>query len=477
MKNNKNTTRSETRSRLASIIGAAVMAATLASCTTAQDYTRPKISLPSSWTFEGKRDAPKAPELAEWWKSFNDPTLDSLVAKAVDGNLDVATARSRVEEVRASLRQAGGDLYPSAGASSSAKRAKSQTGTANSFQTGLDASWEIDLFGANQRSVEAARFGLNAAEEDLRATTLTLIGDIASNYVTARGYQARQALAAKSADIQRDTLQITRDKERLGAGTGLDVANAEGQTYSTEATVPELAASYSETVNRLSVLTGETPGALNRVMEKRRGKVPTARMSVKTGLPADLLNARPDVRMAEYKLSQAKARKGVADANRYPSVTLTGSIMTSAADFGDLAKGSSIGWGFGPTVNIPIFNAGKLKAAADVAKAQQDQAFIAYQAAVLGALEDVENASVSLTQQRRRNAKLAASAGSYKHAAELSRTLYREGASAFIDVLTAERSLYSSEDDLIQSRVALANDFVALNKALGGGWDGKPAAK
>jgi NodT family efflux transporter outer membrane factor (OMF) lipoprotein len=477
MKNNKNTTRSETRSRLASIIGAAVMAATLASCTTAQDYSRPKISMPSSWSFAGKKDAPKPPELADWWKSFNDPTLDSLVAKAVDGNLDVATSLSRVEEARASLRQAGGDLYPTASGSTSAKRAKSQAGTATAFQAGLDASWEIDLFGANQRSVEAARFGLNAAEEDLRATTLTLIGDIASNYVAARGYQARQTLSAKSADLQRDTLQITRDKESLGAGTGLDVANAEGQTYSTEANIPELAASYSETVNRLSVLTGEAPGALNRIMEKGRGKVPTARISVKTGVPADLLNARPDVRMAEFKLSQAKARKGVADANRYPSVTLTGSITTSAADFGDLAKGSSIGWGFGPAINVPIFNAGKLKAAADVAKAQQDQAFIAYQAAVLGALEDVENASVSLTQQRRRNAKLSASVGSYRQAAELSRTLYREGASEFVNVLTAERSLYSSEDGLIQSRVALANDFIALNKALGGGWNGKAASK
>ncbi|MCS4090176.1 efflux transporter outer membrane subunit [Rhizobium sp. BK176] len=477
MKINKNTARSETRSRLASIIGAAVMAATLASCTTAQDYSRPKLTMPSSWSFAGKKDAPKPPELADWWKSFNDPTLDSLVAKAVDGNLDVATARSRVAEARASLKQAGGDLYPSAAGSSSAKRAKSQAGTANAFQAGLDASWEIDLFGANQRSVEAARFGLNAAEEDLRATTLTLIGDIASNYVAARGYQARHTLAAKSADLQRDTLQITRDKESLGAGTGLDVANAEGQTYSTEANIPELAASYSETVNRLSVLTGEAPGALNRIMEKGRGRVPTARLAVKTGIPADLLNARPDVRVAEYKLSQAKARKGVADANRYPSVTLTGSISTSAADFGDLARGSSIGWGFGPAINVPIFNAGKLKAAAEVAKAQQDQAFIAYQSAVLGALEDVENASVSLTQQRRRNAKLSASVGSYRQAAELSRTLYREGASEFVNVLTAERSLYSSEDGLIQSRVALANDFIALNKALGGGWNGKTASK
>lgn len=477
MNNNKKTTRAHARSRLATIIGAAVMAATLAGCSTGQDYSRPKISLPSSWTFAGNKDAPKPPELAGWWKSFNDPTLDTLVEKAVAGNLDVATARSRVEEARAGLRQAGGDLFPSSSGSSAARRAKSQSGTTNDFRAGLDASWEIDLFGANQRSVEAARFGLNAAEEELRATTLTLVGDIASNYLAARGYQARQSLAAKTATLQRETLQITKDKQSLGDGTGLEVANAEGQTFSTEANIPQLAASYSETVNRLSVLTGQAPGALNRIMEKGRGKVPTARASVKAGVPADLLNDRPDVRVAEYKLSQSKARKGVAEANRYPSVTLTGSISTSAADFGDLAKASSIGWGFGPAINIPVFNAGKLKAATDVAKAQEDQAFIAYRAAVLGALEDVENASVSLTQQRRTNAKLASSVGSYKQAAELSRTLYREGATAFIDVLSAERSLYAAEDSLIQSRVALANDFIALNKALGGGWNGKATGR
>jgi NodT family efflux transporter outer membrane factor (OMF) lipoprotein len=476
MKNIK-ISRSEPRSRLTTIIGAAVMAATLAGCATSPNYTRPKISIPSSWAFGATKNTPKTPEIAAWWKSFNDPTLDSLVEKAVEGNLDVATARSRVVEARASLRQASGNLYPAADASSSARRTKSQATTANNFQAGLDTSWEIDLFGANRQTVDASRFGLNAAEEELRATTLTLIGDIASNYVTARGYQARQSLAAKNVYLQRETLEITKEKRNLGAGTELDVVNAEGQTFNTEANIPQLASSYSATVNRLAVLTGDAPGALNRLMEKGRGKVPTAKASVKAGVPADLLNSRPDVRVAEYRLAQSKARKGVAEANRYPSVTLTGNISTSAADFGDLAKGSSIGWGFGPAINIPVFNAGKLKAAAEIAKAQEDQAFIAYRAAVLGALEEVENASVSLTQQRRANAKLASSVGSYKKAAELSRTLYREGATAFIDVLSTERSLYSAEDGLIQSRVALANDFIALNKALGGGWNGKSSSK
>ncbi len=458
------------RRRLPTILGVALVA-TLVGCTTKPDYSRPGISVPTAWSFAGKKaEKPQAPALAEWWKSFNDPTLDALIVKALDGNLDIASARSRVEEARATLKQAGGDELPSASGASSARRAKSGGGTSTVFQAGLDASWEIDIFGANRRSVEAARFGLDAAEEELRAVKLTLIGDVASNYVAARGYQARQALARKSATLQNETLQITMDKARLGAGTTLDVANAEGLTFGTEANIPQLASAYSQAVNRISVLTGDAPGAVNKTMEKGRGRVPTARTLAKSGVPADILNSRPDVRVAEFKLAQSKARKGVADAARYPSVTLTGNISTSASDFGDLAKASTIAWGFGPSVNIPVFNAGKLKAAVEIAKAQQDQAFIAYRAAVLGALEDVENASVSLTQERRRNAKLTASVGSYRKAAELSRTLYREGATEFIDVLSAERSLYSSEDSLIQSRIELAKDFIALNKALGGGY-------
>jgi NodT family efflux transporter outer membrane factor (OMF) lipoprotein len=468
MNNVSNKTR---RRGLRSILGVAVMAAALAGCSTAQDYSKPRISLPSSWTFASQEDAPEPPELGHWWSSFNDPTLDALISKTVDDNLDLAAARSRIEEARASLRQAGGGEFPTSSGTSSVRRSKSMSGISDIYQAGLDASWEIDLFGANRRATEAARFGLNVAEEDLRATKLTLIGDIASNYVTARGYQARQALAYKSAALQRETLSITQTKSDLGAGTALDVANAEGQTLSTEANIPQLTAAYAQAVNRLSVLTGEAPGALNKLMEKGRGRVPNARSNaVKTGVPADIINSRPDIRLAEFRLAQSKARKGAADAARYPSISLTGNIATSAADFGDLAKASTIAWAFGPSINVPLFNAGKLKAAADVAEAQQDQAFVAYRAAVLSALEDVENASVSLTQERRRAAKLASSAGSYKRAAELSRTLYREGAGEFIDVLRAERSLYASEDGLIQSRVALANDFIALNKALGGAW-------
>ncbi len=201
--------------------------------------------------------------------------------------------------------------------------------------------------------------------------------------------------------------------------------------------------------------------------------VPVPKLPIPVGLPADLLLARPDVRVAERQYAQYTAKIGQSEAARYPNVSLTGKLNTSAAQIGDLGKGSTIGWSFGPSLTVPLFNAGKLRAAVEIAQAQRDQYFIAWQSSVLTALKDVENALVSLSSERRRNGALATSTTSYRQAASLSRALYQSGTSSFLDVLTAERSLYSAEDSLIQSRVLIATDYVALNKALGGGWDGR----
>jgi multidrug efflux system outer membrane protein len=473
----KNTNTPAGGKRLPAILSVLMMSATLAGCVVGPDYRGPTSTIPAAWSFSKAKQPQKPPELAGWWKTFKDPALDTLIETAIADNLDVSAAKAKVEEARASYRQAGGSQLPTADAAAAGKRTKQSGIETNQFQAGFDASFELDLFGKNRRTVEAAKYGVDAAEEELRLTMLTLVGDIASNYVQARGYQARIALAGKNAGLQRETLALTRTKAELGAGTQLDIANAVGQTATTEAGIPQLKAAFSETVNRLSVLTGQAPGSLASTMAKGSGRLPVVRATPGTGIPADVLFARPDVRLAERKLAQATARVGAAEAARYPSVTLTGSISTSAANIGDLAKSSTIGWGFGPGVNIPLFDAGKLKASADVAKAQRHQTFVAYRAAVLSALEEVENAAVSLTQERLRGSKLSASVAAYREAATLSRSLYDEGASPFTDVLDAERFYYSAEDALIQSRIASVMDYIALNKALGGGWSGSAPAK
>ncbi|WP_245515980.1 efflux transporter outer membrane subunit [Ancylobacter aquaticus] len=470
--------------------GTLLVAALLGGCAVGPDYRAPGLQLPATWgaaspfvTATGEEAENRPPELAEWWTRLGDPTLNRLVDEAVAGNLDVATAKARVRQARATRRQAVGALAPTLDGSGSYSRADNGTnvsdtgdvtisGPFDSFALGANASWELDLFGENRRAAEAATYGLDAAQETLRNTLLTLIGDVATYYVEARGYQARAALARRTALSQRETAALTRTKLQAGSASAVDVANAEGQAASTEANIPELESSYQQAVHQLAILLGQPPSALNATM-KRRAPIPTPVKAIPRGVPANVLLSRPDVRLAERQYAQYTAKIGQAEAARYPDVSLVGEVTTSAAKAGDLAKSSSVSWSFGPSVSLPIFNAGQLKAGVEFAQAQRDEYFLAYHAAVLGALQDVENASVALQQERLKYRSLTASATSYRQAVDLARVLYQSGASSFLDVLVAERSAYSADDALLSSRVSIATDYVALNKALGGGWTGR----
>ncbi|RWI57073.1 MAG: efflux transporter outer membrane subunit [Mesorhizobium sp.] len=454
-----------------------LMALLTSGCVVGPDYQQPQTALPLRWSGANKAHISRPPELSQWWKKLNDQTLNALIEEAVAGNLDVAASKARIREARASYRQNIGALFPSADGSASATRNRSAASTSgvtetySQFRAGFDASWEIDLFGGKRRAVEAARYGMDAAEEDLRATLLTMIGDVASNYVEARGYQARVALARRTATSQNETVKLTRTRLEAGDASAVGVANASGLASNTEANIPTLEASYAQAVHRLSVLTGRPPAALADRL-KKTAPIPSPKLPIPTGIPADILLTRPDVRLAERQYAQYTARIGQAEADRYPAVSLTGDIATTGLKLGDLGKSSTISWSFGPTLTVPIFNAGQLAAAADIARAQRDQHFIAWRASVLTALEDVENAIVALAQERVRNGKLATSARHYRDGASFARTLYQSGSTSFLELLEAERSLYSAEDALIQSRVSIATDYIALNKALGGGWDG-----
>lgn len=460
----------------------AMAIALLAGCAVGPDYRSPTQdalqTIPAQWGKAGTNNVTGQLNLSRWWDNFHDPILNKLIDDAVAGNLDVANAKAKIREARASYEQSTGRFAPSltvsAGASrsSSASRANATIGNTvnNQFQTGFDASWEIDLFGANRRMAEAAGYGLDAAQEDLRSTLLTLIGDVASGYVDLRAYQARLVYAKSTAKSQRMNADLTRVRYQAGSVSAVDLSNAEGQASSSEATIPGLVTSYLATLHRLGILTGQAPKALEATLDAL-GPVPQTRSPIPVGVPADILLTRPDVRVAERRLAQATARIGQAQAARYPSISLTGSISTSALQFGDLAQNSTIGWSFGPSISLPLFNGGQLKAAVEVARAQRDENFIAYQAAVLTALEDVENALVAYSQEQVRQQKLAVAVENYRNAVGLSRELYQTGSTSLLDLLTVERSLYSAEDPLIQSQAAIAKNYIALNKALGGGWN------
>lgn len=446
----------------------------LAACAVGPDYTPPEVALSPRWSNDGPRTArpDRLAVLGEWWKGFGDPLLDRLIEEAVAGNLDVASAKAKVREARATRREAIGGLLPQVDGAGSAERLKTagtSGGVTSQFQAGLDASWELDLFGGNARAVEAATRGAEAAEDDLHATLLTLVGDVATNYAEARGLQARIDLARRTAASQRRTAELTRSRFQAGSVSAVDGAKADAQAASTEATIPDLRASYAQAVHRLSVLTGREPGALAASMAPVK-PIPAPRRALPTGIPADVLTLRPDVRAAERRLAQATASVGKAEAALYPSVSLTGQLSTTGVRLGDLGRASSIAWSWGPSVSVPIFQGGRLVAARDAAEAERDQTLAAWKSAVLTALEDVENALVGSAQERIKGRKLAEATARYRQAAELSRTLYAAGSSSFLDVLDAERSLFSAEDALLQSRVAVAVDHVALAKALGGGW-------
>lgn len=449
-------------------------------CAVGPDYVAPEVSLSPRWTNDASRTArpERLAALGEWWTSFGDPLLDRLIEEAVAGNLDVATAKAKVREARANRREAIGGLLPQVDGSGTAERVKTAgTGdtVSSQFQAGLDASWELDLFGANARSLEAATRGAEAAEDDLHATLLTLVGDVATNYVEARGLQARIDLANRTARSQRRTAELTRSRLQIGSASAVDGAKADALAASTEATVPDLRAAHAQAVHRLSVLTGREPGALAALMAPVK-PIPAPRRALPTGIPADVLRLRPDVRAAERRLAQATASVAKAEAALYPSVSLTGQLSTTGVRLGDLGRASSIAWSWGPAVSVPIFEGGKLVAARDAAEAERDQSLASWKSAVLTALEDVENALVALAQERIKGRKLAEASARYRQAAELSRTLYVNGSTSFLDVLDAERSLFSAEDSLLQSRVAVAVDHVALAKALGGGWTRPVAA-
>lgn len=458
-------------------LAALLSSSLLAGCMVGPDYQVPPTLLPTSWASNQDKAARRPPQLANWWTRLRDPLLTNYIERAVRGNLNVASAKARIQEARASLQLERGAFFPVANGTSSVNRTLGIGATANGgagtvstqYHAGFDSRWELDLFGGKQRTVEAAHYGLGASEEDLRNTLLVLIGDVALNYTQVRANQALLALARRTAKSQRQTASLTKTKYEAGSSASADVARAEAIAATTEADVSTFEIDRAVAVHRLGILLGLPPASLSAELSTS-APIPSPKFPLPVGVPADTLLNRPDVRMAERQLAQATARIGVAEAARYPSISLSGNIFTQAVSISDLAQKSTIGWAIGPALTVPLFRGGQLKAAVDVANARRDQASLTYQSTVLTAMGDVENAIVSLAQQRNRNAKLAAAVNAYRNAANTSRIQYESGATDYLNLLDVQRTLYGSESALINSQLAIVSAYIALNKALGGGW-------
>jgi multidrug efflux system outer membrane protein len=461
-----------------------------AACTVGPTYRQPEGHVPPKWTGiptdqTGQESvvSPAPVELVDWWKSFDDPVLNSLIQEAIKSNLNVQEAEARILEARATRGVTASGLYPSVTTSDSARRSGSGSGAANNqligstnggsqsfgararnlFQVGLDAAWEMDFFGGVRRSVEAAI-------EDRRDVLVTLTAELSVNYMDLRGVQQELEIAHKNLVSQEHSAEVTKKRFQVGFASALDVANADAQVATTNSQIPLLEAAERQSIYNIGVLLGREPAALVDQLSVTRMVPPTPPV-VPIGIPSDLLRRRPDIRRAEAQLHSATARIGVATADLFPKFSLTGSGGLQNLTLGSLANWNSRFWSFGPGLTLPLFDAGRIRSNIRLQNAVEQEAMTAYKQTVLTALQDVENGLIAYQKEQQHRTFLVQAVDSNRKALDLANRLYIAGQSDYLNVLTAERDLYSNEDALARSNQTVDTDLVAIYKALGGGWE------
>lgn len=445
----------------------------LASCVVGRDYQTPEISLPIKWSENVATQ--KAPE--QWWKTFNDPVLNQLISEAIAANLNLKQALSRVKEARVLRSETIATGLPSLSGKNVASRRFNNSSTGggspvsgqaiNIFQLGFDAQWELDFFGGIQRAVEAADASIDMEVENSRDVLLTLLGDVAREYITLR---ANQQLVETHHDLlaaQLETVKLTQVRAQSGFANTLEVAQAQAQYDSTAANLPRYETEVKQAIHALSVLLGREPNALAQRFVVAKS-IPNATASL-DNLPSELLQRRPDIRKAERQMAQANAYVGIATAEMYPKVNLAAFIglqNLKMTDFTPMGKS----WSSASTITMPLFNWGKLQANIKAKDAQYEQACLSYQATVLTAFQEVENALVAYRNESQRYDALAQAVKANQTVLELAKERYSKGLTGFMDVLQAQQTLYQIQIQQIESLGTIAQQNVALHKALGGGW-------
>ena len=464
----------------------AALALFLAGCSVGPDYKEPALAVPAAWTEAQQKSVDTRPaELTRWWTAFEDPMLNSLVERAVRSNLDLRVAEARIREARASRAVVASGAWPTVDTSGSYTRSRSsenalnipsQGGGAsgiklerNLFNAGFDANWEIDVFGGVRRSVEAADAIIEATEYSRRDILVSLLGDVARNYIDLRGAQRRLAVARANLKTQQDSLDLTRVRFDAGLASDLDVARAEAQLNSTASQVPTLESLMKQAAYSLDLLLGLSPGALWKELESEVA-IPNLPAEVLVGLPSDLLRRRPDIRIAERQLAAATAQIGSAVADLFPKFSLTGAAGLQSISASDWLTAGSRYWSIGPTIRWPIFDAGRIRANIEIRNAQQEQAVNQYEQTVLAALGDVEKSLVNYAQEQVRYRTLSDAVAANRRAVQMAQELYIRGLNDYLNVLDTQRALYITETEMAQSEATMASNLVALYKALGGGW-------
>jgi NodT family efflux transporter outer membrane factor (OMF) lipoprotein len=461
-------------------------------CAVGPNFVQPDSNLPEV-SFHGdngkvvaERHLP-APTDPMWWRVFRDPVLTNLEQQVAAANLDVRTATVRLAESRYQRGVAAAAQFPTFnGDAKYTRELYSQNGIVgliaplagpnfsvppiNDYNTGFDASWELDLWGKVRRQVESADASVDQAADQRRDALVSSLAELARDYVQLRGVQTQIRIANDNLKVERDILTLAQQRQQRGVQNGLDVENAAAQVESVRAQIPQLQQQESEYINALCFLLDQSPGTLRGVVGSQ-SLLRTGPPRIPLGIPSELARRRPDIRAAEDQLHAATANIGVAVGDFYPSVQFNGTVGFDALDVGNLYKPNSLQYNFGPSVSLPIFQGGRLRSTLQLRDAQQQEAAITYRKTVLQAWHDVVNALVAHRLEMTRRARLRAESDHARAALDLARARYNDGVSEFLPVLDAERTLLQADQQYATSTTNVALDLVQLFKALGGGWE------
>jgi outer membrane protein, multidrug efflux system len=447
----------------------------LGGCLLGPDYVRPKVDTPPSFRFE-YQDAQDVAN-TQWWQQFQDPVLNELIATALANNLDVKNATARVDEFLGQFVSTRSALFPQVGAGFDASRQRASKSAAipvpagvgpvyNQFQPSVSASWDIDLFGQVRRETEAARANLLGSEQSRRATILTLVASVASSYITLRSLDRQLEIAQDTTESRAESVKVFELRFKGGQMSQMELAQSQSEYEATAATVPQLETQIAQQEDALSVLLGRDPGPI------LRGRVlaALAAPAVPAGLPSDLLDRRPDLQQAEQNLIAQNALIGAAKALYFPSISLTGLFGSVSSRFSNLWSGPAKVWSFGGSVTVPIFTGGNITGQVHQAEARQQEALFAYEKAIQVAFQQVDDALIALQKSREQLDIQAKQVDALRIYLRLARARYEGGYTSYIDVLDAERSLFSAELQYTQTQSLTLTSLVSLYMAMGGGW-------
>lgn len=456
---------------------ALVLAAALAGCAVGPDYRTPSTEVSPQFLNAGREGfATDAATETLWWRQFDDPALDALVEQALSANHDVRIAVARVAESRAIFRDIELDQFPIVNLNASYEDREAQLPgfsaqrrEITTYRAGFDAAWELDIWGRVRRSVQAADADAQSAEATLRDVRVSAVAEVARNYYELRGAQQRLDVARRNLENQRQTLGVAEARVSAGRSTELDTSRATAQLKATEASIPLIETAVKRAEHRLAVLTGKQPGQIQ--LPSASQPLPRVAKRIAVGKPEELLRRRPDIRAAERGLAASTARVGVATADLFPRVNVTGFLGFITGFGGQMFTGDARASSFGASIGWAAFDFGSVRARLRAAEARSDASLAFYEQTVLRALEETENAFVNYGRQQARLQTQIEQTQALARAVEIAQLRYREGITDFLSLLDAQRSLLEAEDGLTQTETQSYTALIAVYKSLGGGWE------